>query len=239
MEAGKKVINLFRERGWTAIINDDLVDNALTLAALAVGAFCAAGGCLMVLMTSPRSEVAGSLYLIVGVIGLLIGWSMAGIVMSNIESSVATVFVCYAEDPAALQHNHPRDHYHLTEAWNIFFSSEMAECSSNEPAYKLPAGGLPVATAVPLPPTGLPQAQAMPLQPMGAVGSANTQAYPQAQGYATAQPVYGQPAQTYGGQPVQGAQAQGWAQPGQGAPMATATAVALPAQQGGMAVHQI
>merc|ERR1719428_95227 len=39
--AGKSVIALFKERGWTAIINDDLIDNALSLATLGVGAACA------------------------------------------------------------------------------------------------------------------------------------------------------------------------------------------------------
>ena len=35
--AGKKVINLFQQRGWTVIINDNLVSNTLNILSFAIG----------------------------------------------------------------------------------------------------------------------------------------------------------------------------------------------------------
>jgi hypothetical protein len=37
MEAGHKVMSLFSERGWSTIINDDLVMNVLSLMSLVIG----------------------------------------------------------------------------------------------------------------------------------------------------------------------------------------------------------
>ena len=39
--AGKAVITLFKQRGFDAIINDDLIGNVLSLAAIVVGLICA------------------------------------------------------------------------------------------------------------------------------------------------------------------------------------------------------
>ena len=44
-KAGKAVFSLFSDRGWTAIINDDLIENALSICSVGVGLLCAAVGC--------------------------------------------------------------------------------------------------------------------------------------------------------------------------------------------------
>uniref|UniRef100_M4BRV2 Uncharacterized protein n=1 Tax=Hyaloperonospora arabidopsidis (strain Emoy2) TaxID=559515 RepID=M4BRV2_HYAAE len=36
---------------------------------------------------------------------------------SILDSIVATIFVCFAEDPAALYCSHPEEHARLVEAW--------------------------------------------------------------------------------------------------------------------------
>ena len=46
MDAGRNVIRLFKSRGWTMIINDDLVSNVLFFQSLGIGAVC--GGIGMV-----------------------------------------------------------------------------------------------------------------------------------------------------------------------------------------------
>lgn len=48
MEAGKNVITLFRERGWTTIITDMLIDGVLGMVSLAVGAITGAITALVV-----------------------------------------------------------------------------------------------------------------------------------------------------------------------------------------------
>ena len=37
LEAGKNVLTLFRSKGWTAIITDDLVDNVLFMVSVGIG----------------------------------------------------------------------------------------------------------------------------------------------------------------------------------------------------------
>ena len=46
MTAGKNVIRLFKSRGWTMVINDDLVGNVLFFQALGIGALCGGLGML-------------------------------------------------------------------------------------------------------------------------------------------------------------------------------------------------
>jgi len=44
LESGRSVCQLFERRGWTTIINDDLISNVLTLSILALSLFCSAIG---------------------------------------------------------------------------------------------------------------------------------------------------------------------------------------------------
>ena len=44
MEAGKKVMKLFNERGWTVIINDNLISHALFLMSLVIALMSAVVG---------------------------------------------------------------------------------------------------------------------------------------------------------------------------------------------------
>ncbi|KAH7459798.1 Protein pns1 [Phytophthora ramorum] len=47
-----------------------------------------------------------------------IGYAMCTIMSSILDSIVATIFVCFAEDPAALQRSHPDEHARIVEAWS-------------------------------------------------------------------------------------------------------------------------
>ena len=42
LTAGKKVMTLFRERGWTVVINDNLIRNALGLMSFVIALLCGA-----------------------------------------------------------------------------------------------------------------------------------------------------------------------------------------------------
>jgi hypothetical protein len=176
--AGKSVIALFKERGWTAIINDDLVDNALSLASLGVGAACAVLGGVAVLFTDAADGPNSStVYQISALLSFLVGLSMSGIVMSNIESSVATIFVCWAEDPIALMNNHPQEHYTIAKAWHEFWPEEMSFQPQDEVQGNAGGPQMAVAYAIPLqqPQPGMATGQAIPMaqvsggsnQPMG------------------------------------------------------------------------
>ena len=47
LEAGKNVMTLFKQKGWTVIVNDDLISNTLALFNLVVGACVGLFGLMM------------------------------------------------------------------------------------------------------------------------------------------------------------------------------------------------
>ena len=53
IEAGKNVITLFQQRGWTAIINDSLVSRTLTLVCLVLAGL---SGCIGLVLNSVGSS---------------------------------------------------------------------------------------------------------------------------------------------------------------------------------------
>eukprot|EP00936_MAST-01D_sp_MAST-1D-sp1_P002552 g2552.t1 len=138
--SGRAVFKLFNDRGWTAIINDDLVENALSFAALVTGALT--GAVSYGLVHGPwgdrfdsadpsdpsdpsRQDVAS--YIAAGV-GVLLGFAVAAVVMSVIEAAVCTVFVCFAEDPEALRRSRPDHHLKLVNAWSRFHPQILLQC---------------------------------------------------------------------------------------------------------------
>ena len=128
-QAGKAVFSLFSDRGWTAIINDDLIENALSICSVGVGLLCAALGCAAVAsgqfdFDSNKTDA----FLLVGIMGFFIGMFMSLVVLTIIDVAVATIFVCFAEDKDALQRNHPQHFTDMMAAWLEFHPEEMYAC---------------------------------------------------------------------------------------------------------------
>jgi hypothetical protein len=103
-------------RGWTAIINDDLISKALSCGVVALSVITMICGVLLSLLfdlyafssvTSDNASAAATswakLALLGGVIGLLVGIFVGIVLVNALDSAVAMVFVCFAEDPLALQ----------------------------------------------------------------------------------------------------------------------------------------
>ncbi|CAK4072614.1 unnamed protein product [Aphanomyces euteiches] len=132
LRAGKETFELFEKMGWSAIANDSLIDNVLFAGSIFVGLAGAAAGYGAVsydrqynnrLWTQNLENPTATL----GVSGLLIGFSICYIVMAVINSSVATTFVLFAEDPHSLHHSHPQDYEDLHNAWNEIYPEEYAK----------------------------------------------------------------------------------------------------------------
>jgi len=119
LEAAKNVMELFRAKGWTVIISDDLADNVLFMMSVAVGLASGLVGMVIGFMDQNMfyslgfDHAAGPGF----VVGLFTGFLFASIIMSVVASAVNTVIVCYAEDPAAFQMNHPILSGQMREAW--------------------------------------------------------------------------------------------------------------------------
>ncbi|KDO26321.1 hypothetical protein SPRG_08394 [Saprolegnia parasitica CBS 223.65] len=125
--SGKAVIDLFNNRGWTAVINDDLASTALTIGAFGVGILSCCLG-LLVAQFAPihwQSQLGANMdqttvFVIFGTIGFIAGVSMAMILANLVITALHTIFVCFAEDPMSFQRAHPEHYSELVMAWRHF-----------------------------------------------------------------------------------------------------------------------
>jgi Plasma-membrane choline transporter len=128
MDAGANVMTLFRNRGWTSIIADVMVDTLLRLLSIAVALFT---GLIFVLITyllvdNDALEQGGSYIIgVLAVFPVMIGYLMAITVFSVIGSAVNTVIVCYAEAPNEFQTNHPLLSERMTDAWRRAYPDHL------------------------------------------------------------------------------------------------------------------
>jgi hypothetical protein len=125
IEAGKNVISLFKNRGWEAIIADDLVGNVFFILSLCIGGLCAAMG-YGIGKNDPEgwfvnSPTGGSDEAVVAGLGFLAGLVLSSILYSSIASAVNTVIVCFAEGPAEFEANHPELSRKMREVWLLFY----------------------------------------------------------------------------------------------------------------------
>jgi hypothetical protein len=127
--AGTKVVELFQCRGWSMIINDDLIRNVLSLGSLVVGALSAGAAVAWASAESfSSSEMQTASLPVAGVLGFIVGASMCSVIMTVIDSAVCTIYVCFAEDPGALRTTHPAAHHELMSAWSVMYPQEMMSC---------------------------------------------------------------------------------------------------------------
>jgi len=125
LTAGKKVLALFQERGWTSIINDNLVYRTLMLATLVIAGLTGLVGMLL-------AKISGWATVALGVDNhagvfftcFLIGLSLAAILMSVVLSAVDTVIVSFAEAPGEFETNHPTLSQQLRTAWRQVYPDE-------------------------------------------------------------------------------------------------------------------
>lgn len=114
-EAAKATWNLFKSRGFDVIINDDLINGVLILGS-ALGGFAVGGFAGLI------AKASGLHYwYFYAVVGFFIGFAMVACAMSVVESCVAALFVCFAEDPAALSSTKPEEYQTLTGAIQKFY----------------------------------------------------------------------------------------------------------------------
>eukprot|EP00557_Chaetoceros_sp_GSL56_P013551 CAMPEP_0176482992 /NCGR_PEP_ID=MMETSP0200_2-20121128/3684_1 /TAXON_ID=947934 /ORGANISM="Chaetoceros sp., Strain GSL56" /LENGTH=565 /DNA_ID=CAMNT_0017879371 /DNA_START=178 /DNA_END=1875 /DNA_ORIENTATION=+ len=107
LTAGKKVMTLFGQRGWTVIINDNLVSNALALMGFIIAV-------LSLFVSSLLLGNANASFLIVGSI---VAVTFISVLIYVVESAVNTIIVCFAEAPAELGRNHLMHDREMRESW--------------------------------------------------------------------------------------------------------------------------
>jgi hypothetical protein len=122
MEAGSSVMTLFRNRGWTAIVADMMVDTVLMMVSFGVGAITSLSA---VLLGAALSVGDSSILVIAAVLGFILGYGISATLFSVVSSAVNTVIVCYAEAPNEFQANHPKLSDQMRDAWRRAFPQEF------------------------------------------------------------------------------------------------------------------
>ena len=124
--AGKKVISLFQERGWTTIISDNLVQRTLVLVCLVIAGLTGLVGCGLAKVSGWVTPIFGDedANTFVFFIGFIIGLSMAVIMMDVVLSAVDTIIVSFAEAPAEFETNHPALCQQMKDAWRQVYPEE-------------------------------------------------------------------------------------------------------------------
>jgi len=130
LDSGRKVMELFRARGWTAIITNDLVGYVLSFTATVVGILTGLCGLIIESATSNSDgtsfffgntgSAAAAKWMAFG-IGVFVGIFIASIMMNVIKGAVNTVIVCYADSPAKLEENHPQLTHRMAKSWVAVF----------------------------------------------------------------------------------------------------------------------
>lgn len=119
IDAGRNVIQLFQQKGWTVIITDDLAENVLFMMSMAIGLATGLIGLVIGWLDSSMFEdfglesSAGPAFLI----GFLTGFVFSSVLLSVVASAINTVIVCYAEAPGEFEANHPHLSQQMRATW--------------------------------------------------------------------------------------------------------------------------
>jgi len=142
LTAGQKVVRLFQERGWTTIIQDDLIQRALQLVTLALGLATAALGVLFATWhpswvaawgnaveedsTGDNIPTVSHASLMAAfLVSLLVGSAVGHLLLSVVASAVDTVLVAWAEAPLELERHYPGLYAAQVAAWRQAYPEEF------------------------------------------------------------------------------------------------------------------
>eukprot|EP00539_Tryblionella_compressa_P000434 CAMPEP_0178743810 /NCGR_PEP_ID=MMETSP0744-20121128/6405_1 /TAXON_ID=913974 /ORGANISM="Nitzschia punctata, Strain CCMP561" /LENGTH=521 /DNA_ID=CAMNT_0020396841 /DNA_START=20 /DNA_END=1585 /DNA_ORIENTATION=- len=121
MEASVNVMNLFKSRGWTAIIADVLVDTVLLMVSAGVGLLT---GILAVLVATAMGQGATTLFAAF-LLGMLVGFVLCSTLFSLVSSAVNAVIVLFAEAPREFQQNYPELSQEMLTAYRSAYPDEF------------------------------------------------------------------------------------------------------------------
>jgi len=122
LTAGKRTWALFERELMTALINDDLSGLALTCGCI-LGAVASGGAALLVAMSMYTNDDDTLYHWMLAIIGFFLGYCVVAVILKVVASGVVALFVCFAEDPAALYQNRPEAYSRLSGLGNATIDS--------------------------------------------------------------------------------------------------------------------
>ncbi|KAG7353782.1 plasma-membrane choline transporter family protein [Nitzschia inconspicua] len=125
LQAGRSVFQLFADRGWDAVIADDLVGNALLLTSIIVGGLVGVLGIVLSASTAFFEEAGEAATGVAFFLGFIVGLSICSILLSTIASGVNTVIVMFADAPREFESNHPELSAKMRETWRQFYPGSV------------------------------------------------------------------------------------------------------------------
>ena len=125
IEAGNRVIGLFKTRGWQTIISDNLVNHLLGIMSLSIALLT--GICtLFAAFLIEEFESKDSSWIGIGfIVGFFIGMILSGIFFGLLSSAVDSIIVCYAEAPNELEESHPDIAQEMSQTWADAWGSNL------------------------------------------------------------------------------------------------------------------
>jgi len=117
MEAGHNATELFKTRGWTQIITDDLIPNVLFLVSIMIGGVTGFFGQLVQENDNFDFNDAHKPAVTSFLIGACVGLVVSSVLLTIISSSTSAVIVCFAGSPVEFQKNHTQLSNEMREAW--------------------------------------------------------------------------------------------------------------------------
>ena len=125
LEAGKAVMQLFSDRGWDAVVADDLVGNAIFLVSVIIGLIIGAFGISYASVSTSFDDLAQNSAMGAFFIGFIAGLFICSILLSTVASGVNTVIVMFADAPQEFQENHPELSQKMREVWQEFYPGSV------------------------------------------------------------------------------------------------------------------
>jgi len=104
-QAAKDTFNLMKERGVDAIVNNVLTGKVMGMMVFISAIICGLFGGIWGYYDEDLKSTY--LFILTGILGFLIGMVLVAQVLFVIESGITTIFVCFAEEPQALNSTKP------------------------------------------------------------------------------------------------------------------------------------
>jgi hypothetical protein len=121
IEAAKRTFSLLQTRGFDAIINDTLIDSALTVISIMTALLT---GLISALVAGLIFKLEWPLW---AALGFIIGLAISLVVTSAIDSTVVTLFVCLAEDPQILATTKPSEYALINDAFHNRYNLDVTQ----------------------------------------------------------------------------------------------------------------